>query len=149
MIIIWIILAIVVISAVAGAIGGGEQGSSPRAPAAPTAAPAAPAPPVSITLDGGGTEVWDVSLPSGQYTAQISVINNQDCSYGSCLDDNFIVEVQSVSDGATELLANEIAKTWKGTVTFRVGSGLFDLSPGDQLISVDASGDWEIVLTRK
>ena len=115
---------------------------TPKSTAAPTPT-ATPTQPVIVEISGVGTKTKRIELSEGLWTVEMSVTNNQDCSFGSCYDDNFIVEVESVSEPNSELLANEIVGDWTGSTTMRVG-GFFGLAPGKQFVSVDAMGEWTI-----
>ena len=112
---------------------------------ATTATPVRPtAPQGSIELSGRGTKTTPIELQAGLWTVEMSTTDNEDCSFGSCSEANFIVRVESVNDDSNELLANEITDEWTGSTTVRVGSGLFNLVPGKQIVSVDAEGNWAI-----
>ena len=132
--------------------------TQPPAPAStpepqPTPAPTPPPkpdptstlpPPEPINISGSGTTVESISLLSeGIWIVALSVNGNEDCSVGTCSEDNFIVTIESVDGSSTEFPANEIAKDWSAEVTVSVG-GLFGLPVGKQVVSVDASGDWNI-----
>ena len=115
----------------------------PTQPSTPDPTPIPP-PPEPINISGTGTVVESISLLSeGIWIVAIEVNDNEDCSLGSCSEDNFIVTIESVDGSSTEFPANEIAKDWSAEVTVSVG-GLFGLPVGKQVVSVDASGDWTI-----
>ena len=120
--------------------------STQELPPPPAPAPAPPTThiPEPINISGSGTAVASISLlTEGLWVANISVSANEDCSYGECTEDNFIVQIQSVDGSAVELPVNEIAKDWNGAVTVSVG-GLFGLAAGNQIVTIDAAGDWNI-----
>lgn len=119
----------------------------------PSAAPAAasaglpPQPAAVVELSGSGSATRRVTLDAGLWTVEMRVRNNFDRSFGTAVEDNFVVEVESTSAaGGAELLANEIAGAWSASATLRVGGGFAALPAGRQILSVDASGDWEITL---
>ena len=110
----------------------------------PTQSPTQPPTPEPVEITGSGTAVETISLDSeGVWIVDLNVNGNEDCSFGACLEDNFIVTIESVDGANLEIPANEIAKDWSGEVTVAVG-GLFGLSAGKQVVSVDAIGDWTI-----
>ena len=113
--------------------------------ALPLASPADPDAPVSIA--GSGTAVESISLSEGLWIVALDVSDNEDCSLGFCSEDNFIVTIESIDGSNFEIPANEIASAWSGEVTVSVG-GLFGLTVGTQVVSVDASGDWTITFTK-
>ena len=117
--------------------------STPASEPTPAATQPSP-PPEPINIYGSGTTVESISLLSeGIWIVALSVNGNEDCSVGTCSEDNFIVTIESVDGSSTEFPANEIAKDWSAEVTVSVG-GLFGLPVGKQVVSVDASGDWNI-----
>ena len=100
----------------------------------------------TVTLSGTGSSTKSFSLTSGLWIAELSLTGNEDCSYRSCIDDNFIVWINSVSGGSV-LAANEIETSWTGSEVFRVGSSyLADLEPGRQVMDVDAAGSWTVTI---
>ena len=103
----------------------------------------------TITLRGSGSGTRTIDLAEGTYIASSAVGDNEDCSFGSCTTAYFGVEVESFNGDGWELLANEISYTWWGDVLFRVGDGFLQLSPGRQLVTVDAKGDWSITILRQ
>ena len=112
---------------------------------ATTATPVRPtAPQVPIEISGKGTNTTPIELQAGLWSVEISMTDNEDCSFGSCREAHFAIWVESVNGDSRELLANEIANDWAGSTTVRVGGRLFDLAPGKQIVSVDAEGDWAI-----
>ena len=128
---------------------------SSEATKAPTTEPVTPAstvmPPTpivveSIELSGEGTKTERVTLVEGLWTVDASVTNNQDCSFGSCIASNFIVQIESTEDTGMDLIANEIVEDWSGSTTLRVG-GMMGLAPGRQIVSVDSEGVWTIRFT--
>ena len=108
--------------------------STPRATVAP------------ISLDGSGTATRNITLAEGLWTVAYSVKDNLDGGRGT----NFIIEIEAVV-GGSELIANEIGVVFNGTTTMRVSDGLFGLSPGKAIVSVDAAarGKWTVTLTRE
>ena len=118
-------------------------GTQPTPTALPTNEPIT-APPEPVNVSGSGTAVETISLlTEGIWIVAIEVIDNEDCSFGTCSEDNFIVTIESADGSNFEFPVNEIAKDWTGEVTIAVG-GLFGLTPGDQVVSIDASGEWNI-----
>ena len=82
-------------------------------------------------MSGTGTRVGAATLGEGKYVVDISVTGNTDCSFGSCIADNFIVMF------GDELLANEIAEDWSAQKVIDVG-GLW-IQPGRIAVQVEAS----------
>ena len=106
---------------------------------APTATPPPAAQPVA--LSGRGTSTTAVDLTDGLFTVDINVSGNTDDGRPT----NIVVKIESVQ-GGQELLLNEVAASWSGSVTVRVGSRSLDLEPGRSIISVDAApgATWEM-----
>ena len=100
----------------------------------------------SIELSGEGTKTERVTLVEGLRIVDASVTNNQDCSFGSCSADNFIVTIESTEGTGYDIIANEIGEDWSGSTTLRVG-GIIGLAPGRQIVSVDSQGAWAIRFT--
>ncbi len=94
-----------------------------------------------VALSGRGTSTTTVDLTDGLFTVVINVTGNTDDDRPT----NIAVKIESVQ-GGQELLVNEIAANWSGSVTVRVGSSRLDLGPGRSIISVDAASGatWEI-----
>lgn len=114
-------------------------------PVSPPAAP--PQPRGALELSGSGSATRRITLDAGLWTVEMRVRDNFDRSFGTAVEDNFVVEVESTSAaGGAELLANEIAGAWSASAALRVGGGFAALPAGRQILSVDASGDWEITL---
>lgn len=128
------------------------QQQPPTPTTTPTPTPAAtPAPaPEAISLSGTGTSTETFSLPAGQWIVEVSVTGNEDCSYGSCRETNFIVWIKSVAGESyhRELVANEIDDEWRGSKSVKVGGSArsysYDLEPGRQILEVDAAGSWTV-----
>ena len=123
---------------------GGAGASAP--PAAPAASPDASG---RLRLSGQGTATRRVRLDPGLWTVALRVSGNLDRTFGSAIEDNFIVGIESVAGDASAVLANEIAARWTGSETLRVGRGFLALAPGVQVVSVDATGAWELVFQRE
>ena len=123
----------------------------PTATLAPTATPTftpTPTPtstpvPIRVAIEGSGSNVETVNLIEGLYIVTLEVSGNESCLFGSCSSTNFIASIEGV-DGGTGSLANEIASEWSGSATLRIGTGLFEVTPGTQVVSVNAEGDWSI-----
>ena len=120
---------------------------APTAPPPPAAAaPPAPPPPAAqpVALSGRGTSTTAVDLTDGLFTVDINVTGNTDDGRPT----NIVVKIESVQ-GGQELLLNEVAASWSGSVTVRVGSRSLGLGPGRSIISVDAApgATWEISIT--
>ena len=111
----------------------------PTATSTPTPTPT----PIHVVLSGSGSSVETINLPLGLYIVELEVSENESCLFGSCSGTNFITSVEGI-DGGTGSLANEIASEWSGSKTLRIGTGLFEITPGTQVVSVDAEGDWSI-----
>ena len=101
-----------------------------------------------IVLSGEGTAVRRVELAAGLWTADMEVRGNADTTFGTSIADNFIVTIESAESGST-VLANEIAARWSGEVPLRTSGGFMGVSPGVQIVSVDASGNWRIRFRRE
>lgn len=123
---------------------GGAGASAP--PAARAASPDASG---RLRLSGRGTATRRVRLDPGLWTVALRVSGNLDRTFGSAIEDNFIVGIESVTGDASAVLANEIASRWTGSETLRVGRGFLALTPGVQVVSVDATGAWELVFQRE
>ena len=120
---------------------------APTAPPPPAAAaPTAPPPPAAqpVALSGRGTSTAAVDLTDGLFTVDINVSGNTDDGRPT----HIVVKIESVQ-GGQELLVNEVAASWSGSVTVRVGSRSLGLGPGRSIISVDAApgATWEISIT--
>ena len=102
-----------------------------------------------LNLSGRGTATRRIRLDSGLWTVALQVSGNLDRTFGSAIEDNFIVGIESVAGDASAVLANEIAARWTGSETLRVGRGFLALAPGVQVVSVDATGAWELVFQRE
>ncbi len=108
----------------------------------PTATPVVVAP---IVLSGAGTKTERVELVEGLYTVDMRVENNENCDSGSCVPGHFSMQIESAEGAGFDLMANEIAQDWSGSTTIRVVGPR--LSPGKQIVSVDAEGVWAIRFT--
>ena len=152
------IVIIIVIGAVIGAVGG-NTGADPaprtttraataRVTQAVTARSTPRASVAPISLNGSGTATRNITLTDGLWTVTYRVTGNQSDFGGG--GTNFIVQIEAVA-GGSELIANEIDTGVSGTTTMRVGDGLFDLSPGKAIVSVDAAarGKWTVTLKRE
>lgn len=151
------VILIIIIIAVAG--GGGSEGQ-PTTPARSSGSgetrtgatsetsssrPATPSVPRVQSINGTGDGVDTLQLSDGVWFCAISVSGNRD-SYGG---DNFAVWFHGRENG-TELLANEIAASWRGESRVSVGDGLFDLSPVvDVEVTAAPSGRWNISCERQ
>lgn len=102
-----------------------------------------------LRLSGRGTATRRIRLDSGLWTVALQVSGNLDRTFGSAIEDNFIVSIESADGDASAVLANEIAARWTGSETLRVGRGFLALTPGVQVVSVDATGAWELVFQRE
>lgn len=102
-----------------------------------------------LNLSGRGTATRRIRLESGLWTVALQVSGNLDRTFGSAIEDNFIVSIESADGDASAVLANEIAARWTGSETLRVGRGFLALTPGVQVVSVDATGSWELVFQRE
>lgn len=121
---------------------------SRRAAGAPTPA-SSPDASGRLRLSGRGTATRRIRLDSGLWTVALQVSGNLDRTFGSAIEDNFIVSIESAAGDASAVLANEIAARWTGSETLRVGRGFLALAPGVQVVSVDATGAWELVFQRE
>lgn len=120
---------------------------SRRSPASdPAASPDASG---RLRLSGSGTATRRIRLDSGLWTVALQVSGNLDRTFGSAIEDNFIVEIESAAGEGAATLANEIASRWTGSETLRVGRGFLALTPGVQVVSVDATGAWQLVFQRE
>ncbi len=109
----------------------------------PTPTPTSTPVPIRVAIEGSGSNVETVNLVEGLYIVALEVSGNENCLFGSCSGTNFIASIEGV-DGGTGSLANEIASEWSGSATLRIGTGLFEVTPGTQVVSVNAEGDWSI-----
>lgn len=126
-----------------------ESGGAAGASTPPAARAASPDASGLLRLSGQGTATRRVRLDPGLWTVALRVSGNLDRTFGSAIEDNFIVGIESVAGDASAVLANEIASRWTGSETLRVGRGFLALTPGVQVVSVDATGAWELVFQRE
>ena len=126
-----------------------ESGGAAGASTPPAARAASPDASGRLRLSGRGTATRRVRLDPGLWTVALRVSGNLDRTFGSAIEDNFIVGIESVAGDASAVLANEIASRWTGSETLRVGRGFLALTPGVQVVSVDATGSWELVFQRE
>lgn len=126
-----------------------ESRPAPGASTSPAAPAASPDASGRLRLSGQGTATRRVRLDPGLWTVALRVSGNLDRTFGSAIEDNFIVGIESVAGDASAVLANEIASRWTGSETLRVGRGFLALAPGVQVVSVDATGAWELVFQRE
>ena len=115
----------------------------------PTPPPTPTPEPLVIRLNGTGQDVRIIdNVPAGAYVVTASVTENEDCSFGICIADNFFVEFQGAESGE-EYVFIESGSDWSGTGLVRIGSGLFQISPGTIFVRVTAatSAIWEIVIS--
>ena len=146
----YLIVAFVVVLAVACGNGNGDTpGSQPQTggDAAPASTPA-PADD-GLSLEGAGNQTSTVELDEGQWSVNMTVQDNEDCSGGSCIEAKFTVEIESESGGTLNVPANETTTAWSGDATIGVGTGLLDLAPGTQNVTVTAKGSWTITFSPK
>ena len=145
-----LILAFVLLFAVACGNGGGDtSGSQPQTGG--EAAPASTPSPADdgLSLEGTGNQTSTVDLDEGQWSVDMTVQDNEDCSGGSCIEGKFTVEIESESGGTLNVPANETTTAWSGSATIGVGIGLLDLAPGTQNVTVTAKGSWTITFSPK
>lgn len=145
-----LILAFVGLFAVA--CGNGDTNTSGSQPqtggdATPASTPA-PADD-GLSLEGTGNQTSTVDLDEGQWSVDMTVQDNEDCSGGSCIEGKFTVEIESESGGTLNVPANETTNAWSGSATIGVGTGLLDLAPGIQNVTVTAQGSWTITFSTK
>ena len=141
----YLTIAFVVILAAACGNGTGETSES-QPSVAQDAAPTATATPDTgvVALEGNGNHESSVVLDEGQWSVDMTVQDNEDCSSGSCIESKFTVEIESETGKALVVPANETTAGWSGSATIGVGSGLVDLTPGAQTVTVTAKGSWTI-----
>lgn len=105
-----------------------------------------------LALAGHGRATQRITLDSGLWTVIVRVFDNSgDPDLGRIEDgfpENFAVKVQSVSRGFAFTLIKRLVARWSGVKTLRVTSGNL-VEPGVQIVSVDASGSWELVFQRE
>ncbi len=148
----YLIVASVVLLAVACGNGNGDtSGSQPQTggDAAPTSTPAPAPADDGLSLQGAGNQTSTVDLDEGQWAVNMTVQDNEDCSSGSCIEGKFTVEIESESGGTLNVPANETTTAWSGSATIGVGTGLLDLAPGAQKVTVTAKGSWTITFSPK
>ena len=145
-------LAIAFVLMLAVACGPGTDETSKSQPSAEKdAAPTfTPTPDTGVVaLEGNGNQTSSVVLDEGQWSVDMTVQDNEDCSSGSCIESKFTVEIESESGKALVVPANETTAGWSGSATVGVGSGLVDLTPGTQKVTVTAKGSWTIRFSPK
>ena len=141
----YLTIAFVVILAAACGNGTGETSESQPSVAQDAAPAATPTPDTGVVaLKGNGNHESSVVLDEGQWSVDMTVQDNEDCSSGSCIESKFTVEIESESGKALVVPANETTAGWSGSATIGVGSGLVDLTPGTQTVTVTAKGSWTI-----
>ena len=82
-----------------------------------------------VAVEGNGNHTSSIVLDDGQWSVDMTVQDNEDCSSGSCIESKFTVEIESESGKALVVPANETTAGWSGSATVGVGSGLVDLTP--------------------
>ena len=113
-----------------------------------TAADAAPSPTAaSVVHTGIGTYAREITLAAGIWTVAVEVSRNETCLRGTCVGENFVVQVESLDGKGSAVPVNTIAGEWTGRAALRVGAGDRALAPGHQLVSVRAAPTAEWVLT--
>ena len=115
-----------------------------------TAADAAPSPTAaSVVRTGIGTYAREITLAAGIWTVAVEVSRNETCLRGTCVGENFVVQVESLDGKGSAVPVNTIAGEWTGRAALRVGAGDRALAPGHQLVSVRAAPTAEWVITFK
>ena len=146
----YFILAFVAVLAVACGNGNGDTSGSQSQTGGDAAPPATLAPADDgLSLEGTGNRNSTVDLDEGQWSVNMTVQDNEDCSGGSCIEAKFTVEIESESGGTLNVPANETTTAWSGDATIGVGTGLLDLAPGTQYVTVTAKGSWTITFSPK
>lgn len=106
-----------------------------------------------LALNGHGTAAQRITLDSGLWTVVVRVSDNGDPDLDESeggLPETFAVKVQSLAGGLASTLVDKLVARWSGVKTVRVTSETFvELRPGVQIVSVDASGSWELVFQRE
>ena len=116
------------------------------ASAAPTSTPTVSGP-STARATGTGTATDTVSLSEGLWLVEVRMSGNRDGGRAT----NFIMRLEGVAGGSA-LLVNDIATSWDGGGTVRVGPGfLADVQPGRVIVSVDAAADatWSATFKRQ
>ena len=146
----YLIVAPLVLLAVACGNGNGDT-SGPQPQTGGDAEPASTSAPADdgLSLQGAGNQASTVDLDEGQWSVNMTVQDNEDCSGGSCIEGKFTVEIESESGGTLNVPANETTTGWSGDATIGVGTGLLDLAPGTQKVTVIAKGSWTITFSPK
>ena len=146
----YLIIAFVLMLAVACGPGTGETSESQPSAAQDSAPTVTPTPDTDVVaLEGNGNHTSSIVLDDGQWSVDMTVQDNEDCSSGSCIESKFTVEIESESGKALVVPANETTAGWSGSATVGVGSGLVDLTPGTQKVTVTAIGPWTIRFSPK
>ena len=145
-----VIIASVMLLAVACG-NGDEDTSGPQPQTGGDAAPASTTAPADdgLSIAGSGNRTSTVDLDEGQWAVNMTVQDNEDCSSGSCIEAKFTVEIESESGGTLNVPANETTTAWSGSATIGVGTGLLDLAPGTQNVTVTANGSWTVSFSPK
>lgn len=146
----YLIIAIVMVLAVACGNGDGDTSGSQPQTGGDAASASTPEPADDgLSLEGVGNQTSTVDLDEGQWSVNMTVQDNEDCSSGSCIEAKFTVEIESESGGTLNVPANETTTGWSGSATIGVGTGLLDLAPGAQNVTVTAKGSWTITFSPK
>ena len=103
--------------------------------------------PIVLTGTGGTTE--RIELQAGVWSVGLSITGNETCGR-ICSSDFFDVDIDSVTSTKDESLAFEYAKEWTGAAALHVGHHFSDdLSPGRQIVTINATGTWEITFLKE
>ncbi len=100
-----------------------------------------------ISVSGEGTSTRTIDLSEGLWIVELSLSGSQGYL-------GIVIEPVAVSANGSgrALLFNEVMDSddWSGSVTLRVGDDWSaDIAPGRQIISVDATGSWQLTFTRQ
>ena len=102
-----------------------------------------------IEISGSGSATKRIELTEGLWSVSLTVEDNQTCNR-SCSPDFFDVDIDSVARSESESLAFEYKKEWTGVAALHVGDEFSDdLAPGRQVVTVEATGTWEITFLKE
>ena len=97
----YLIIAFVLMLAVACGPGTDETSESQPSAAQDSAPTFTPTPDTGVVvLEGNGNQTSSVVLDEGQWSVDMTVQDNEDCSSGSCIESKFTVEIESESGKA-------------------------------------------------
>ena len=104
--------------------------------------------PEPIRLSGNGDAQGTIELSAGVWDVAMEVSNNENCLIGFCRESDFVVTVESDNGSRSQTVADKTIDDWTGASQVTVGPDVSELTPGQQTVTVKASGDWVLVFSR-